>query len=343
MTRAIITTTINPPQNVDAWEVQLRSGDMIIVAGDMKTPHEEWVEWEKGESTILRRYLPPAKQEEWEVSKIIGWNSIQRRNIALLYAMCQKPDTITTIDDDNWPVDDQWFDRFPRPTYTWYSDSGWWNPGRMCRPMIRHRGMPFGVSGAGLTGTKDRLVGWHRIGVWASLWLDDPDIDAMERIVNDPQIDEITEDRVLDFGTWAPFNSQSTTYRAELAPIMPVLPFVGRMDDIWASYIARAIMDTIDVHVCYGEPLVRQVRNPHNLLADLQGEMIGYEHTAQFCERLRLWGSKLNDWKEQPDNIGRYFYMARRIFDDPTLDWFPRRTSRFMLAWCRDVRTALKS
>lgn len=341
MTRAIITTTINPPQNVDAWERQLSPGDMIIVAGDLKTPHEPWEEWENEQEKVLRRYLSPADQENWQVSSIIGWNSIQRRNIALLYALCQKPDFITTIDDDNWPVEDEFFKEIPQPRARFYTDDGWWDPGSLCVPQVRHRGMPFGV----YPDYEDERVKFEEesvIGVWAHLWLDDPDIDAMERIVKNPQVAMVNTASALAADTWAPFNSQSTTYDAKIASIMPVLPFVGRMDDIWASYIARSVMDTTPWRVYYGPPLVRQTRNEHDLFKDLQGEMIGYEHTLAFTEFLRKQSKWLAGWTERPDIIGRYFYMARRIFESDELPYFPRKTSRFMLAWCKDVRSALR-
>lgn len=339
MSRAIITTTINPPKNMDAWERQLSPGDFIIVAGDLKTPHEPWVAWEREMGVAVgRRYLTPQDQEAYRVSEVIGWNSIQRRNIALLRAMQLGVDTITTIDDDNWPVnedgDDDWFTRLPNPEHRRMHAGGWWNPGTMCYPPVRHRGMPFGLvppwdmSVESEPGTK--------IGVWASLWLGDPDIDAMERIVNDPQINEIMlHNIVLGKGLWAPFNSQSTTYLAELAPIMAVLPFVGRMDDIWASYIARAVMDPLGYRVCYGEPAVRQERNPHNLLADLKGEMIGYEHTMELTDHLRFRSQFLT----ASDTI----HDAYQLITDNllSLDWFPRDTCRFIEAWRKDVRMVM--
>jgi hypothetical protein len=337
MTRAIITTTINPPKNMDAWEQQLSPGDFIVVAGDLKTPHDEWFTWRDKSTNVVRTYLHPNDQTHWHVSEPTGWNSIQRRNAALLHAMhaLQGEGTITTIDDDNWPLktDSDWFGRLPQPAHHWIASNGWWNPGDMCRPEVRHRGLPFGIE----TCHKMHIMGKiPRIGVWASLWHGDPDIDAMERIVNDPIVDDINPyPVVLGAGTWAPFNSQSTTYLAELAPIMAVLPHVGRMDDIWASYIARAVMDRLDYHVCYGEPLVRQERNPHNLLADLKGEMIGYEHTLELTEQLRFRSqfvlgsdSLLDAYKLVTDNLQKF-------------DWFPRDTIRFIDAWQKDVRMVL--
>lgn len=333
MKNCIITTTINPPKNMEAWERQLKPGDGIVVAGDMKTPHEPWDTWENEQDGVYRRYLSPDEQIEWACSQTIGWNSIQRRNIALLYAMCQRPEFITTIDDDNFPVSSNWFDSLPQSEWVWATGSGWYNPGLMCVPPVRHRGLPFGMQNfTNLTATKNTAT---NIGVWASLWLDDPDIDAMERIVNDPQIKNITHDVILDYGTWAPFNSQSTTYRAELAPIMAVLPHVGRMDDIWMSYIARAIMDRIGYRVCYGEPLVRQERNSHDLLADLKGEMIGYEHTFEFTEHLRRWSQAVTITGQ---DLPTLYEMA--TYNLGSLDWFPRKTIDFIRAWTRDVRQA---
>ena len=56
---------------------------------------------------------------------------------------------------------------------------------------------------------------------------------------------------------------------------MFVSPFAGRYDDIISGYLMRAVLDIHDIYVSYGNPLVFQDRNPHNLVSDLRNELNG--------------------------------------------------------------------
>jgi hypothetical protein len=64
-------------------------------------------------------------------------------------------------------------------------------------------------------------------------------------------------------------------------------PYTGRYDDIWASYVLTRIAEHLDHAVCFGEPLVRQERNPHDLWKDLDMERNGMIMTDDFCAALR--------------------------------------------------------
>lgn len=304
MTRAaIISTTINAMPNMDAWTAQMSSDDVMIITGDLKSPHaklEAMVHNAREEYGLDVRYVSPGEQEGWQSSAAIPWNSIQRRNIAILEAIDRQPEFIVTIDDDNYPAifstetEQTWLDAVhdiltnPVRQLT-RSDTGWFNPGVMCNPPVTHRGFPLERRNQPLD--ERMLIGLPepaRVGVFAALWYGDPDIDAMERIVNAPEVFSITRpNRTLNVDTWAPFNSQSTAYLTALAPLMMCMPFVGRMDDIWASYVARTVMDHLRLHVQYGHPAVRQERNEHNLVRDLRAELNGYEYTGQLCEALQ--------------------------------------------------------
>ena len=99
MNKFIITTTINAPT-----EAILRFDEMsdwnLIVIGDKKTPTNYTLK--KG------IYLSPEDQEAFykDLSDVIGWNCIQRRNFGLLKAYELGADIIATIDDDNIPNKD---------------------------------------------------------------------------------------------------------------------------------------------------------------------------------------------------------------------------------------------
>ena len=60
-----------------------------------------------------------------------------------------------------------------------------------------------------------------------------------------------------------------------------VLPYAGRMDDIWASYI---LQKKFPQSVVFSRPSVYQERHgPHSRnMKDLKDETLGYEYTAKF-------------------------------------------------------------
>lgn len=338
--RAVITTTINVPYNLTEWRRHMDDDDVVVVAGDRKTPDLKVREFM---ATLPGRnfYLSPNAQELAypKVSETMGWNCIQRRNLAVLKAMELGPKTITTIDDDNYPLGDDWFsrlDEYMRPTAQRVTscESGWFDPGSLCVPSVVHRGYPLEqrhapyVSPLVYASSEPR-----RIGVLASLWVGDPDIDAVERIVTNPWVTDVIANAVLDVGTWAPFNSQATTVVGELAPLLFMWPGVGRYDDIWASYLARVIMDARDWHVRYGAPTVKQTRNEHDLIKDLENEMFGMRHNQEVIDILRIpLGPEIVDSSAGVNHLMRE--VMRRFV---TVDFMPRQTLEAYDAWYRAI------
>lgn len=336
----LITTTINVPEVLGNYARAAVAADVhlkIYVAGDYKSPHGEIRRVLRNEhcSMAETRYIHPDDQRQWKSSDAIGWNSIQRRNIALLEALTddEMPDYVTTIDDDNWPADN-YFREVKRMfsgdhCMTVSSPSGWYDICQLLDPPIHHRGYPYTER------TPDEQVSTGVLpvnpAVVAGLWTGDPDIDAMERMVNRPYIKKIPgaiRDGIAPaVGTWMPFNSQNTTWVTKYAPLMYVWPFVGRMDDIWASYLARAILDAHGRHVIYGEPVVQQDRNPHDDVLDVERELIGYRHTHTLCEALRSVKHDDNMWT-----------MMERGFDVIShFSFLPSDTLRAFDAWLLDT------
>jgi hypothetical protein len=333
---ALITTTINVPRNLALWRDQLGDGAVFIVAGDKKSPHED-IEYLLSLLPGDNRYLRPEAQEGWEVSEVIGWNCIQRRNIALLEAIALNPDVIVTVDDDNWPGG--WTTEYlstlgeNQTLFLTATQNGWYNVGAMLRPAVVHRGFPQEYRNTRPIVEGSMFSG--RIGVHAGLWLGDPDIDAIERMVKDPFVTSILGDATLDLGTWSPFNSQSTAYLGKLAPLMFCFPGVGRMDDIWASYLARRVMDHLWYYAHYGHPHVRQDRNEHNLVRDVEAELLGYEFTLEVAEVLR---------QVRLENTDGVFESMVKCHDAMAANLshiLPEQTLSSLTAWQNDVRRAL--
>ena len=107
----IVTTTINYPTVATKkfCKIADEKNWKFVVVGDTKTPHDDYFKLKEDYNNF--EYLHPEDQEKLypALSETIGWKSIQRRNIGLIYAYDQGAEIIATIDDDNIPYD-EWGD-----------------------------------------------------------------------------------------------------------------------------------------------------------------------------------------------------------------------------------------
>jgi hypothetical protein len=309
----------------------------IFVAGDRQTPHAEARSFIEALGNAA--YYSDADQEklDYKCSKIIGWNKIMRRNIALLEALRWRAEVIVSVDDDNIPLELNYFEKYRSILSTPYrgvmasSERGWINVGEFLIPRVYHRGFPYEFRNEDPKITLTPVSG-ARVGVAAGLWFGDPDIDAMERITLRPavfQISKVLESGlVVDGACLSPFNSQNTAYIADLAPLMMVLVGIGRYDDIWASYIAQRVMAEMGYHIHFGAPFVWQQRNPQSLWKNLRDELFGMEFSARFCADLRP--AKLGD--------GSVLIRLRRLYEHIRgLDYMPPEVYALGKAWSDDL------
>lgn len=319
---------------------QIDKNIKFIVVGDRKTPKAA----QKFIENLGNAVYYSAKDQEqlnYKCSEIIGWNKIMRRNIALLEAIKEGSDIIISVDDDNIPINKNYFNDFVSVITNPYtglkitSDTGWFNVGDFMLPKIYHRGFPYPL--------RHKNTNYHiapitntKIGIAAGMWFGDPDIDAMDRITNRPVIYQCSEllhnGIVLDNTHIAPIDSQNTAFITELAPLMMVLTGVGRYDDIWASYIAQRVMSTTNYHCHFGKPFVWQERNPHNLWNNLKDELFGMEHTPKFCEVLSTTdigeGTILDKLECLYNHLKEKKYLPPIIY-------------KLGKAWCADVKSIL--
>lgn len=351
MRRALITTTINVPYNLIDWGRQLSPGDTIVVAGDRKSPHSDIInllDRITEDTGVLTDYT--ADRTEWRVEDLTGWNTIRRRNIALLSALRGNPDYIITVDDDNYPSTLRWvsevdaiFAGLGTSCLEVSTESGWFNAGELCEPRVTHRGFPLNVRS--VTGpdsdewrTGGRGSAHRNVGVFASLWLGAADVDAIERLSLGDRVDAVADDAVLLPGTWCPFNSQATAFRRELAPAMLMWPEVGRYDDIWASYLVRAITDALGLVVRYGAPTVTQQRNEHDLVEDLRQELFGMQHTPELVHILRHASAAIVERRET--TVFGALNICREFLE--SLPWLPPQVNDMMRLWRADIRTLMR-
>jgi hypothetical protein len=288
MIKAIVTTTINKPTKalLKYIEIGERDGWTLFIVGDRKTPHEDYLLLAQQHPNVA--YISPSKQESKyaRLSELIGWDCIQRRNIGFVEAYNFGADVIATVDDDNVPYDN-WGQSLAigkRPHVAAYdSQEIVFDPMQATNMQeLWHRGFPIQmVNGrrAAAIGAKDQ----RRVMVQADLWDGEPDVDAVCRIAKGPFDCRFNVKGFFAGVQPGPFNSQNTFLSRECFPTYFMFPHIGRMDDIWASYLLQRDFPGSTV---YGPASVYQERNPHNLARDLEQELIGYKHTLAFCESL---------------------------------------------------------
>lgn len=286
MIRYIVTTTINKPTTATlkfAEIAKLKDWTFVIV-GDTKTPHSEYLELSLQNSHVV--YLDPDTQRRLypELSDLIGWRTIQRRNIGFKYAYDKGADIVATVDDDNIPYADWGTDLYVGREVEvdyWESENSVFDPLSVTNySHLWHRGYPIEH-----LQTKNRVnyLGKRKITplIQADLWDGDPDIDAMCRLSFKPVC------RFNIVGPYAcskpsPFNSQNTFIHREALKHYAVWPFVGRMDDIWGGYYTQSKIGSD--RILYNRASVYQDRNVQDLITNLENEIIGYRNTKSFVE-----------------------------------------------------------
>jgi hypothetical protein len=272
MKKVIVTTTINPPTEAIRKFEQLEDWD-LVVAGDLKTPADY----------KLKRgvYLSPNDQESYDkdLSDAIGWNNIQRRNFAFLAAHDMKADVIALVDDDNIPLagwgENLILGKNVEANY-YETDLPVFDPiGATNYPRLWHRGFPIQLVSKRDYSKKSRKTVCPDIQ--ADFWNGDPDVDAVCRITQAPECQFDASAFPIASNAPSPFNSQNTFITADVLKDFFVIPHVGRMDDIWASYYTLAKGH----RVVYNAASVYQARNVHDLTRDLMNEYVGYENTLK--------------------------------------------------------------
>lgn len=297
--KAIVTTTINEPTPalLKFIEIAQRDDWTIIIVGDKKTPHESYLKLAQQYGFLA--YLHPSKQDSkyHELSEAIGWNCIQRRNLGIVEAYNMGAEIIATVDDDNIPFAN-WgkapilaLGKKPLVAVLDTPDSVFDPFQGTNEPELWHRGFPVQLlkdrARAAYIGHEERPT----CLVYADFWNGEPDVDAICRIARGPFDCKFTHEPFA--GTKpGPFNSQNTFLHRAVIPHYFLYPHVGRMDDIWASYVVQRQFPGC---VVYGTASVYQERNVHNFVKDLDAEMLGNRQTINLVTALQQSDSVTED------------------------------------------------
>jgi Reversibly glycosylated polypeptide len=330
---ALCTTTINMPRVLELYRACAQE-PMFFIAGDMETPG--------GHVSLMRNigrfvYLDPCSQNRWKCSELLGWNTLARRNIAFLEALKDGAEVIVSIDDDNSPLNSDYFWTIETKIFRPFkglcarSGTGWFDAGQLLVPWAKHRGIPHKHHSHIYNPVTN-----VKIGVMAGLVLGDSDVDATTRMEQQPDTQVVSElarsGVVVNLNTHTVFNSQNTALIRELVPAWFMMPGIGRYDDIYASLIAQRVAKERELHVHFGQPFVHQQRNPHDLVKDLRAEIDGMENVSKLADLL--------------DHI---VLPAKSVIEDVRIiyeqlcfcQFIPQESATAGLVWLEDCETAL--
>lgn len=364
----VVMTTINDPPLLSQYYLPRCSN--LLVVGDQKSPHQalrahvaEALAAKIGAFAHHVHYLAPQDQEKWTCSACIGWNSIQRRNIGFITACAMaRTEFIISVDDDNYPLWDyqKYVAGFARALNKKHAVAvgwnykahaglapGWFDIGSQLVPPAKQRGVPQSECRAEHVGFATAI----RVGVAQGMCLGDPDIDAATRYTRPEQVHSMTELARNGFvvaghdpQVW---NSQNTAVRIDLLPAWGMVPFVGRMDDIYASLVCQRVMERLGYVAHYGAMPVFQNRNPHGLVRDMRAEIAGYELVDAWWSDLHRM--KIPDQSPLQSSFANVAGAARYIWENLSDDLLRKscidpanadRLRQAMLAYVNDCETA---
>ena len=272
----IATTTINRPTK--ALKLFAKNKNCkLIVSLDKKSKDFEL----KNSIVLSTKY----QEKKWpRLSKLVGWNCIQRRNFAILEAYERGAEIIALIDDDNIPYNN-WFKNIflnkqikcneIKTNKKIFDPVGYTNHSNLW-----HRGLPLElVNNRKYKKGKKQLI---KPDIQANFWNGDPDIDAVCRMIFKPECNFKKNFFPFFSKKISPFNSQNTLITRKVIKDYFLFPHILRMYDIWASFYVTSKK----YRVLYNEPTVYQQRNVHNLIKDFKDEYIGYVNSLKLVESL---------------------------------------------------------
>ena len=281
----IVVTSIFPP--TDSVRALARLPEWhVVVVGDQRTP----VDWTLDGVT----YLSPQMQVElaFETSNLLPWNHYSRKMIGYLYAMSRGAHVIAETDDDNIPSTDWALPDF-HGEFEVADGGGFVNVYRLFTDaLVWPRGFPL----KRIHGTQTAPVVASRrnvdIGIWQFLADDEPDVDAVFRLVFGTRVSFAERPPVvLDAGTACPFNSQNTIFARRTFPLLYLPAFVTfRFTDILRGLVAQPVLWAAGLRLAFGGPTVRQERNAHDALRDFEDEIPMYLQTESVFRRLEELG-----------------------------------------------------
>jgi hypothetical protein len=278
----VVITTINgKTRAIEAFE--RKKGWHIVVVGDRKSRPIASV----GNLTFLS--VEDQRKLNYPFARRCPFDHYARKNIGYLYALQRGAEVIYDTDDDNLP-----YENWALPAFSCRNAAA--SPGKYVNiyrcftdEQIWPRGFPLDeILSHGANHISIRKTETSAIGVWQGLTDDDPDIDAIYRLVVGKKIKfEQKEPVYLERGGFCPINSQNTFWNKSAFPFLYLPATVSfRFTDILRGYVAQRLMWQQNLHVGFTGATVYQQRNPHDIMKDFRDEVVFYLHIKGIVEIL---------------------------------------------------------
>lgn len=273
MKKYIVITTINLKsegvarfESFDDWK--------IILVGDKKSQPI------KSSKNLIFLSIEDQRGLGYKFFELCPYNHYTRKNLGYLYAIEQGAEVIYDTDDDNIPYEHWSFPKFVCSSQ-YLSNQRFVNVYKyFSNEFIWPRGYPLDEihSEASSHVIETESVD---VGVWQGLADDDPDVDALYRLIISPSVKSVRFERkepiFLNRKQYCPFNSQNTLWNKRLFPLLYLPATVSfRFTDILRGYLAQRCMLEKELYLGFCSPTVYQRRNKHNLMKDFKNEIECY-------------------------------------------------------------------
>jgi len=253
----------------------------MIVVGDEKGPQSYDIE-----STEFFAYAAQGKLP-FRLAHQLPANTYSRKNLGYLLAVARGATCIYDTDDDNEPCA-HWAIRSLVSRVDDFAHQPWINVYEVfSHERIWPRGLPLEYI---RSAQPDLITHDQEVEAPVQQVLVDvsPDVDAMWRLLYEEpfRFDQRGSVRLLP-GSWSPFNSQATWWWRDAYPLLYLPTFCNaRVADIWRSFVAQRCLWALGYGLVFHSPDVEHFRNEHDLLRDLEAEVIGYLKNAEIASRL---------------------------------------------------------
>ncbi|MDD4869354.1 MAG: STELLO glycosyltransferase family protein [Kiritimatiellae bacterium] len=322
----VITSIFSPTAAVLAFTRQ--KGWKVIVVGDDKSPKD----WHLDEVI----FLPIEEQSKsgFCTESLLPRNHYARKNIGYLTAMRAGAEIIFDTDDDNHPLSNWGIEPFAEAFLLSASNMGFVNIYKsFTTQTIWPRGFPLerlSIADANSDLHVGAVIENIQIGVWQGLTNGDPDVDAIYRMtVNEHCNFDTREPIVLGKDTFCPFNSQNTSFRKEIFPLLYLPSTVTfRFTDILRGLIAQPIMQAAGYYLGFHSATVVQERNPHVYLRDFEQEVPCYLYAQKVIE---IVSSTIQNARTVTENL-IVAYKQLAIEKIVTIEEVSR-----VIAWVKDI------
>ena len=307
----LITTTINVPIFLDkilknVFKNRKNKKLISLVIGDKKTPSKTKSYCRKMEKKYKTevKYLDIKFQDKYfkkfkNLYSMIPYNDAARKLLGSIYAWENYKlnlDRVIFIDDDNYLTDNKNFLSGHEATGSLFSGNAigskkWINIYEKLNVEnnipIFPRGYPWKYRGV-----KNKLFekkqNNKKIVAKCGFITGDPDIDAVTRLFWPVNVKNVKSKQNYYFspGSFTPFNDQNTSISRDYVMLYYKPLSAGRNSDIWTSYLICKIAEIYGEIVCYGTPVLKQIRNKHDYWKDYDLEVEHNISTDYFADMI---------------------------------------------------------